>query len=171
MVRIDDDALFELITKAMKYNLDTKLSKTDDWDGEIRLFIEHLGSNLEEWIHLRFGQFGRFVEILKGHNLDKEKFAREYVSKINPRFSQGVEAKKDQCSWPYCDNKEEDLFLEKDHILPKSLFPISAAFISVQEINMMWLCAFHNRMKTNSLELGIAFAIGRYRGLFKTHGY
>ena len=155
----------------MKYNLDTKLSKADDWYGEIVSFITHLDSDLEEWSSLPFGEFAQFVELLKIHNLDKEKFAKEYVCKVNARFENGILAKKDCCSWPYCDNKEEDLFLEKDHILPKSLFPAHATYISEPEINMMWLCAFHNRMKTNSLELGLAFAIGRKRGYFKTHIY
>jgi hypothetical protein len=171
LVRNDDAALFKLITEAMKYNLDTKLSKSDDWEGEIRSFITHLESDLEEWIKLSFGQFSDFVGLLKKHNLDKERFAKEYVYKVDARFERGTLAKKDDCSWPYCDNKEEDLFLEKDHILPKSLFPNHTTFISNPEINMMWLCAFHNRMKTNSLELGIAFAIGRQRKHFKTHLY
>lgn len=64
------------------------------------------------------------------------------------------------CQWPDC---SENKALQKDHMIPKSLFDerFYGNFMRNVDYNLLFLCPIHNRMKTNSLMIGLVFLMNR----------
>ena len=59
-----------------------------------------------------------------------------------------------RCNWPECNIQNG---LQKDHIIPKSVLTdeMKKRGGGAWEINGQWLCPFHNRLKTDSILIGI----------------
>ena len=76
---------------------------------------------------------------------DKTKKKWEYKSKATGK-----------CKFPGCEEEEN---LQKDHIIPSFLNKNGQFGFIPEKRNMMPLCPFHNRVKTNSILIGIAFLV------------
>ncbi len=59
-----------------------------------------------------------------------------------------------KCAFPGCASESN---IQRDHVIPSSLNKTNLFPFIISEQNMLPLCAFHNRVKTNSILLGIAF--------------
>ncbi len=59
-----------------------------------------------------------------------------------------------KCTFPGC---ESDKDIQRDHIIPSSLNKTNLFPFTKGAQNILALCPFHNRVKTNSILLGIAF--------------
>jgi hypothetical protein len=89
------------------------------------------------------------------HQKTEALFWRE--GKGPPKLSNQPE-EKGKCTWPGCEI-DDDEHLQADHIIPKSVLSLTdfKAFGGRNwEDNGQWLCAFHNRLKTDSIMLGLA---------------
>jgi len=56
------------------------------------------------------------------------------------------------CSWEGCEAVDN---LQKDHILPARSLNINENWKN-ESFNVQWLCRYHNRLKTNSIGIGMA---------------
>lgn len=63
-----------------------------------------------------------------------------------------------KCNWHECEQTES---LQKDHILPARCLVLNERWKN-EKFNVQWLCQYHNRLKTNSIGIGMAM-IGFYR--------
>ena len=59
-----------------------------------------------------------------------------------------------KCAFPGCESEND---IQRDHVIPSSLNKTNLFPFTRGEQNILPLCAFHNRVKTNSILLGIAF--------------
>ena len=59
-----------------------------------------------------------------------------------------------KCAFPGCESESD---IQKDHVIPSSLNKTNLFPFIRSKQNILPLCAFHNRVKTNSILLGIAF--------------
>ena len=57
-----------------------------------------------------------------------------------------------KCNWHECEQTES---LQKDHILPARCLDLSDIWKN-ETFNVQWLCQYHNRLKTNSIGIGMA---------------
>lgn len=169
MTRVDEEKMHQLICKGLGYSLDTKLQiiPTDEWEMEIRTFVQELELNIPDWPTEYFDKDIReFTDALIRKNETDDIFHRHFRKPIQVNFAVGATPLCDQCTWPFC-NENGGHNLQKDHIIPKSKMGEEVPFISRPEKNLMWLCAYHNRMKTDSLELGLLFAFFRKKGYWE----
>jgi hypothetical protein len=169
MTRLNEQEMHRLICEGLEYSLDTKLQiiPTDEWVTEIRGFVRESGLNIADWPIEYFGKDIReFTDALIRKNETDGIFHRDFRKPIQANFAGGTTPLCDQCTWPFCNVNGGDN-LQKDHIIPKSKMGEEVTFISSPEKNLMWLCPYHNRMKTDSLELGLLFAFFRKKGYWK----
>lgn len=61
-----------------------------------------------------------------------------------------------ECAFPECKSEND---IQRDHIIPSSLNKTNSFPFTKTEQNMLPLCSFHNRVKTNSILMGIAFLV------------
>lgn len=57
-----------------------------------------------------------------------------------------------KCNWHECEQIES---LQKDHILPARCLSLNESWKN-DKFNVQWLCQYHNRLKTNSIGIGMA---------------
>ena len=63
----------------------------------------------------------------------------------------------ERCFFPGCDSTNH---IQRDHVIPKFLNKYNQFdFIADPDINFIPLCQFHNRVKTNSILIGLIFLI------------
>ncbi len=165
MTRLNQHEMHRLICKGLECSLDTKLQfiPTEKWEVQIRRFVQESGLELEDWPTQYFDKgITEFTDALIRKNDADGIFHRDFRKPTQQYFDLGNEPLRDQCTWPFCNENRSDT-LQKDHIIPKSKMGREVIFISKPEKNLMWLCAYHNRMKTDSLELGLLFAFFRQK--------
>lgn len=83
----------------------------------------------------------------------------DYVAdydKDTKRWNSSVQSTDTVCAFPGCGSKKT----QNDHIIPYYLNKSNLFdFIKDKRINLMPLCGFHNRVKTNSILIGISFML------------
>jgi hypothetical protein len=87
--------------------------------------------------------------------LHQNKFPEQRVEYSGTRsFTKKHRDEKIRCEWPGCDIQDD---LQKDHIIPKSVLTdeMKRRGGANWQINGQWLCPFHNRLKTDSILIGI----------------
>tara|TARA_B100001250_G_scaffold370748_1_gene355090 strand:+ start:624 stop:1163 length:540 start_codon:yes stop_codon:yes gene_type:complete len=82
-------------------------------------------------------------------------YREERVEYSGSRNFPRIEANGDsRCEWPGCEIREG---LEKDHKIPRSVLTDDMQSNGGRdwEKNGQWLCSFHNRLKTDSILIGV----------------
>ena len=85
----------------------------------------------------------------------QNKYPEERVEYGGTRsFTKITQKSEDCCQWPECHIQSG---LQKDHIIPKSVLSDELYRMGGAnwEANGQWLCSFHNRLKTDSILIGI----------------
>jgi len=77
---------------------------------------------------------------------------------VNHTWDRAIIVDELKCKWPDCNSNYK---IQRDHMIPSSLKNARGCeFITDPNKNFLPLCPFHNRMKTNSILIGIAFIVG-----------
>jgi len=114
---------------------------------EFKSFREKTGMGIRE-----------FVENLIQFTITDPSLVAEYDTGMKD-WNERPEITGERCNFPGCNSRNH---IQRDHVMPKFLNKFNHfEFVADENINFIPLCQFHNRVKTNSILIGLIFLMNK----------
>ena len=141
----DNEQKFRTLVRDNQY-IDAKklLSETVLKSEEYSIFQTKTGLSINDFLTNLSTYFNTHFDEFAEYDHEKKKWSEKY------------DVVEEKCKFPGCDATER---IQKDHIIPSSINKTSLFQFTKEESNLLPLCPFHNRVKTNSILIGIAFLL------------